>query len=139
MQFGVTAVVVDEHLTGEGGNGGRPQPVGTRPDFEARVGSVERLALFTGQQFGQRFGRCVDRVGGAQQEGDPLLVRSGGPGALCVARFGDGSIEFLDGVESHPSDDLAGGGIIDLITGGVGDALEQGFVRGGHGVSFVVP
>ena len=101
MDLGVGLLVIQDRSSGQWRGCRRAEPAGAGADLEARVGSVEGLALLAAQELGERLGRSLDRVRGTKQELDSLLV-----GALprrAEPRARHGVVEVVDGADRGPT------------------------------------
>ena len=107
--MGLAIVDEDFWVEFEGGVGAQPGRAG--PDLEAGIGSVERLALFAGEQLGQRLGGGFDGVGGLVQQ-----VAAFGRGPRCpvgldLAGGSDSGVDVGGAAFTGTTDNLAGGGV----------------------------
>ena len=83
MHLCVGLAVVDDDLDGQRGAGWHARPRHAAANLEASVRAVERLALLTRQNLGERLGVRLDRVGDLVQVADALLVAERRPCGLC--------------------------------------------------------
>src|SRR5699024_5553127 len=125
-EFGVGLTVLDDDLGVELEGRVRAQPRGAGPDFETRIGPVERFALFAGEQLGQRLGGGFDRIGGGIEAVAALLRGLPGPFRLGPPSGGDCRIYLCRAALTGASDDLACSRIADLAPVGVLDRRQDG-------------
>lgn len=106
-------VVIDGGVVGglEGGGGTQPRGAGTY--LKAGVGTVERLALLTGQELGEGLGGGLDGIGSFEQELAPLLILEGSEVFLGNARGRNGVVEVRGGADGVGADELAGRRVVD--------------------------
>lgn len=81
-------------------------------------------------QAGQFLGVGVDDGGEAAQQPRAVGGGRGGPAGLGDGGPYDGGVDLLQGGGRHRGHDLAGGGVEDLVLGGVGRVVGAGLV--GH-------